>query len=648
MLLIELATQNVKGFSPTSRAAFKPGYNVVAPPPGVQSGLLPILEALFYGDGTGTDAVLATGPQARAGLTAQGTDGRIYRLVRGLGGAGALHRLEPNKQWAVVAQENADIGRHLRQSMGVPTREAFRAVLTFDPRSLPSRRKAAEHEQERMLRPLGGPPAGSGHGGPPGRTTSGEMRAIRSNALVEAAMAAAKASPDRAHNASALRQEIEAGKALEEVQYKLEGMRQRLYQLDEMVAKLQAYKTKSEELKAALKGTHSLESLGLDVEALKAAGRYDDAFKKLKDQLGKLAQEEELALEKSGGHKVQPITADQHFLASAGAGVLTLGGGVALMSSGVGAIALLSIPAFGYASLCLLRWIGRLQQVDALGRRQSVTKDREQKLYGAFDGEFLLLKGAMKVVDVENGREFIEYMKERQKKADELSAIEQQIAEKTGGSDFDASLREQADLSAQAKELEAQVAEAGAGVNRDWHEAERELAEMESGSEAPKGLVAAGGGSFEEKKDLKPDPIPALLAASQDLFAGATVQTLGAAMRERASQYVLALTDRRYVAVEFDGKGNATLSAPGRSVPAGQLEDLDLDMLYIAVKLTIVERYAPLGKPVLIMDEPFLGFDDPKLQLLSRMLKHIATNTQVVHGSALPAHHGLADALHQA
>lgn len=646
MLLIELATQNVKGFSPTSRAAFKPGYNVVAPPPGVQSGLLPILEALYYSDGSGSDALLATGPQARAGLTAQGTDGRIYRLVRGLGGAGALHRLEPNKQWAVVAQENADIGRHLRQSMGVPTREAFRQLLTFDARSLPSRKKVAEFEQERTLRPMGGPPAAA-HGGPPGRGASGEMRAIRSNALVEAAMAAAKSSSERTRNVDVLKQEIEAGKKLEEMQYKLEGMRQRLYQLDETVKKVQAFKAKSEELKDALKGSHSLESLGLDMEALKAAGRYDDALKKLKEQLGKLQQEEELALEKSGGKGVPSLLADHAFLGTAAGGVLTLGGGMALMGSGVGAVALLSIPCFGYAALCLLRWIGRLQQVDALGRRQSVTKDREQKLYAAFDAEYLLLKGAMKVVDVENGREFIEYMKERQKKADELAAVEQQIAEKTGGADFEASVQEQADLGAQARELEGQVGELGAGVNRDYHEAERELAEIEKPSEA-KGLVAVGPGSIEAKKDLKSDPIPPLLAAAQDLFAGATVQTLGAAMKERASQYVLALTDRRYVGVEFDAKGNATLSAPGRSVPAGELEDLDLDMLYIAVKLTVVERYAPLGKPVLVMDEPFLGFDDAKLGLLSRMLKHIATNTQVVHGSALPAHHTLADALHQA
>jgi hypothetical protein len=43
----------------------------------------------------------------------------------------------------------------------------------------------------------------------------------------------------------------------------------------------------------------------------------------------------------------------------------------------------------------------------------------------------------MKVVDVDNGREFLEYMKERQRKVDELAAVEQQIVEKTGGTDFE-------------------------------------------------------------------------------------------------------------------------------------------------------------------------------------------------------------------
>jgi hypothetical protein len=271
----------------------------------------------------------------------------------------------------VVAQENTEIGRQLRQSMGVPPAEAFRTLLTFDPRSLPSRKKAAELEQERVLRPMGGLPGaghGAGHGGPPKGLA--EPRSIRPNARwSRPPWPPPAASPERAQNADLLRKEIEAGKALEEMQYRLEGMRQRLYQLDEMVNKVQAFKSKAQELGAALQGSHSLESLGLDLEALKAAARYDDALKKLKEQLAKLEQEEQLAVEKAGGSGVEPIVKGpalprQRRRRRAHPGRRHRADGLR-----PGAVALLSVPAFGYAALCLLRRIGRMQQVDALGRR---------------------------------------------------------------------------------------------------------------------------------------------------------------------------------------------------------------------------------------------------------------------------------------
>lgn len=643
MLLIELATQNVKGFSPSSRASLKPGYNVVIPPPGAQSGLLSIFSALLYSDGSGADAALANGPQARAGLTAQGIDGRVYRLVRGLGGTGALHRLEANNQWAVVAQENADIGRVLRQAMGIPGREAFELLWGFTPYSLPSRKAKLEEDQLRMQERAKAAPRGAPEAAGPARGV------IRSTALVEAAMAASKSPGDKAYLSSALKEEVAKGKHLEELSYKLEGLHQRVFQLDQLITRVGQFNEKAGQLRESLAKTHSLESLGLDASALQLATRYDEAEKRLRKELQKLTDEEIFSGRDSETGRVAPVWKDQNFLASVGAGVVTLGAGIALHASGLRALALLSIPAFGYGGLCALGWIGKLQRADSIVTRKNLAKDREQKLYAAFDAEFLLVKGAMKVIDVETGKEFIEYFTTRQRNADELAAIEQQIAQASGSTDYAQAVAEHTQVTREAKALEAEIQEEGAGVSRDWREAERELQALEGGGPAQGGLVAVGG-SFDgaAASATKEDPTPRLLAASQELFAGASIQSLGAAMRERASQYIAALTDRRYAGVEIDGKGNAQLVAPGRTVPAGQLEDLDLDMLYIALKLTIVERYAPLGRPVLVLDEPFLGFDDAKLQLLSRMLKHIATNTQVVHGTALPAHHGLADVAHRA
>lgn len=628
MLLVELATQNVKGFSPTARAPLRPGYNVLVPPPGVAPGILGVLHALLYSDGTGADAALAAGPGARAGLTAQGTDGRIYRLVRGMGGGGALHRLEPNNQWAVVAQEATEIGRQLRAALGAPSREAFEALFSFSPLSLPSRHRGPKAAEPGKLGP-----------GPAPKST------IRATSLVEQAMLAtsAKSVGDRSGRAEALRHEVEQGKAIEEQQYKFEGLQQRLFQLDEQIQKVDVIIKKVDVLKQNLAKTRSLESLGLDESSLQLAAQYDAGVKKLREQLGKLAQEEAMA--DNGPVKSEPLWKDQAFLAGAGAGVVTMGLGLGLRSMGAGAVSLLSVPAFGYAGLCALRWIGKLQRIDSEQRRQSVYKDREQKLQSAFDADFLLIKGAMKVIEVDSGKEFLDYFAERAKVEKELAAAEHALAQAQGSTDFGASLDEHERLKGEVKALEAQIADAGAGMTRDWREAERELQEIEGGPGATPGGLVAVGGSFDAAPSgpSKDDPTPKLLTAAQELFAGASLGALGATLRERVSQYIAALTDRRYTGVEIDAQGGAQLVAPGRTVRAGQLEDLDLDLLYIALKLTVVERYAPLGKPVLVLEEPFLGLEDAKLALLSRMLKHIGGMTQVLHATALPAHQGIAD-----
>ena len=86
MLFLELAAQAVRGFSPTARIALKPGYNVVVPPQGSAACVVPMVEALLYNDGRGGDAALAAAQGAKAALTVQAKDNRIYRLVRSLGG----------------------------------------------------------------------------------------------------------------------------------------------------------------------------------------------------------------------------------------------------------------------------------------------------------------------------------------------------------------------------------------------------------------------------------------------------------------------------------------------------------------------------------------------------------------------------------
>jgi uncharacterized protein YhaN len=63
----------------------------------------------------------------------------------------------------------------------------------------------------------------------------------------------------------------------------------------------------------------------------------------------------------------------------------------------------------------------------------------------------------------------------------------------------------------------------------------------------------------------------------------------------------------------------------------------DLDLLYIALRLTLIEKVSSkMRVPVLIDDALVPGLEEPKAVLLGRMLKHLGTLTQVLQISAEP------------
>ncbi len=50
------------------------------------------------------------------------------------------------------------------------------------------------------------------------------------------------------------------------------------------------------------------------------------------------------------------------------------------------------------------------------------------------------------------------------------------------------------------------------------------------------------------------------------------------------------------------------------------------------MRLTLVEKYAAIAKVPLVVEDTFAGsIDETKTPLLLRMLKHLGTQTQVLH-----------------
>ena len=111
-----------------------------------------------------------------------------------------------------------------------------------------------------------------------------------------------------------------------------------------------------------------------------------------------------------------------------------------------------------------------------------------------------------------------------------------------------------------------------------------------------------------------------------------TSDELWAQMAPRFTAYLTALTDRRVVSAKADDKGLLTLTAPdGRTGPYTSLPPPLRDLVYVALRLTLLERVGGYKRLPIVVDDAFGIFDAPKRGLIAKMLKGIGTQTQVIH-----------------
>ena len=123
---------------------------------------------------------------------------------------------------------------------------------------------------------------------------------------------------------------------------------------------------------------------------------------------------------------------------------------------------------------------------------------------------------------------------------------------------------------------------------------------------------------------------PPLAHAAADLLT-IDIATLATRVRERAGQYVTALTERRIEGLELTREGAAVARVGGRNVPVGQLSAVDIDWAYIALRLTLLEKVVATEPLPVLLEDVATGLEEARLPLLGRMLKHLGTLTQVLH-----------------
>ena len=212
MTLLEIAAQGVEGLA-AGRWSFRPGLNAVAAPPAAAAGLSRVLQALFF-----PEAEAFAGPAgARAGITFLAADGTTYRLVGGVGLEVTLSQLDVASSRFLPIQAEGGVPKVLR-GLGVPERRLFGPLFLFTPDA---------------ARAPGAAPSPVPAEGLPQAAPSGRGIESKLSELTAASNVPQKPRSLRDLRARLAEVEVEEKSAqdLEQLQFQLDGLQQKLFQI---------------------------------------------------------------------------------------------------------------------------------------------------------------------------------------------------------------------------------------------------------------------------------------------------------------------------------------------------------------------------------------------------------------------------------
>ncbi len=625
MHLLEVAAQHVRGLSPSARTALPRGYVAVqSPQSSAETGgplaLGGLLAALLYPDGRGGDAAFAVpgAAQARVALTFVGGDGQTYRLVRQLGGAGALQRLDPSGAFAEITRDSQQLGQYLRAQAQLPPRSVFEGLFVFSPAQLPSRASGA-----RSAASASGPEASGG-----GRA------AARAEPLAEAGPVDAV---EVAARIAALEKELEVSARIDRLQFRQDALVGETFELEERLKGVGAIRAALAEAEASFQAAPTAQTLGLPHDIEERIARYPAQVQRFEEAMARLEAEREEGLHAAelAAAAPEPFWRDAKFVGAAAVGVLCLAGGL-FADGALRYLALLDIPAFGVAALVALKWVDDLRDSQQGERREGMRAARERKVREAFEAEARPVKEAMKRLSVEQPQEVLDLLTRRALYAARVEELKLELAAAEADPAYVEAARGLERLRREAEELGEQMQAMAGGYVRDPREIERELARAKE-SLIPRAQVPAAvedsPASVEEGVAAYEDPAPKLLALAADA-AYVEAAEVAAAVKGRAGQYLTALSDRRWSGLELDGRGRARLVGAEGAVEAGRAGAAELDLAYLALRLTLVEWLAKRVRMPLVISGA-AGLPPPKHALLGKMLKQLSQSAgvQVLHVS---------------
>jgi len=332
--------------------------------------------------------------------------------------------------------------------------------------------------------------------------------------------------------------------------------------------------------------------------------------------------------------------------------VLFMGLGLvgALGGSELRTVALLAMPAFGWAAWEAHRWIGAQDEWDRQGRRRKVVDDWEKKILEAHERDTAEVGAALKALQLTKPSELQDQLNRLAEAEEALAGWRARLQEWESAPDTAGAVAERARVEEELRGIEARLSGEAGGFVRDVRTVEAELERLQAELDAPparptatpapapppppKAAAATGG-----------EPLRGLLErAAAEL--GGSPASVARAVSQKASQLLAGLTLNRLTGVSADDRGNVQVVSGSRPSPALTLPPADKDLVFVALKLALLEQAVATGKTVALVEDAFGGLSDGARRTIGRFLKQAAKAGQVVHTTSDPAFREAAD--HQA
>ena len=509
-----------------------------------------------------------SGP-ARVGVGLTGGDGSAYRLLRELGGTRQLLRLDSaSKKYAAITEDQLEIDSFLRVECGLPPSDAYTGFFVLEVNELPSLR--------------------------------GKSAAAASEAYVDQP------------RVKALKEELELTRKFEGMQDRLYKVAQRLLDLNTLAEKLNEAEDDLAAVEAELARSPWTPEQMKDLTA--KATRVKEDLRKRDESLAEIGRKRQRASQDVPAPP-EPFLTNQWFYGGLAGGVLLDLLAVLLKRP---LIALLALLPFLAALVAVLRWVEADEADQQVATLIKDLKEREVSVKKAHEEEQAPLKAALRAAGTDSAGDLLAVFRERELVVQRREAVRARVDKLKLEPEVSRFAVEIPLLEKEKGGLEDQVQKMGFS---------RPVAEIDADLKHAMGISASVKSAAVSEAEVPRQ----LIDRAADLL-NLSSDELWAQLQPRLLSYLAALTDRRVATASRESNGLLVLGAAGgRSGPYTGLPPPLRDLVYVALRLTLLERVSGYKRLPIVVDDAFGTLEPVKRGLIAKMLKGISTQTQVIH-----------------